>query len=230
MPKQLISVGPAPFRTPQRIAAPSSSGTTALGYNAEADDWLFFLPAGAAAHDHPYSHTSNWWERLAIDLSVSGPHDISYASATTHDLTLTGYSTFTLSEYLTGFATDLRLLLRQDGTGSRTVAWPSNISWGDDGIPTLQTAAAAVDTIGLLSTDDGATWLGYHAASGAGVSDHGALTGLADDDHPQYATDTDLTTHEATSHGRRVVMRVGITNPPEPTSNVNGDGWVYMEV
>ncbi len=29
---------------------------------------------------------------------------------------------------------------------------------------------------------------------------------------------------------RRVVMRVGITNPPEPVSNVGGDGFVYMEV
>ncbi len=30
-----------------------------------------------------------------------------------------------------------------------------------------------------------------------GVTDHGALTGLADDDHPQYATDVDLANHEA---------------------------------
>ena len=34
----------------------------------------------------------------------------------------------------------------------------------------------------------------------------------------------------ATSSGRRVVMRPGITSPPEPVSNVDGDGWVYMEV
>jgi hypothetical protein len=36
-----------------------------------------------------------------------------------------------------------------------------------------------------------------HASSGlqAGTIDHGVLTGLSDDDHPQYALDTDLTTH-----------------------------------
>lgn len=28
---------------------------------------------------------------------------------------------------------------------------------------------------------------------------------------------------------RYVVMRPGITSPPEPVSNVDGDGWVYME-
>jgi len=34
-------------------------------------------------------------------------------------------------------------------------------------------------------------------SGGGGVTDHGALTGLADDDHPQYATDTDLANHVA---------------------------------
>jgi hypothetical protein len=34
-------------------------------------------------------------------------------------------------------------------------------------------------------------------AGGGGVTDHGALTGLADDDHPQYATDADMTAHIA---------------------------------
>lgn len=33
------------------------------------------------------------------------------------------------------------------------------------------------------------------ASAIAGVTDHGLLTGLADDDHPQYALDTDLTAH-----------------------------------
>lgn len=38
--------------------------------------------------------------------------------------------------------------------------------------------------------------LNAHAA-GPHITDHGALTGLADDDHPQYATDADLTAHAA---------------------------------
>lgn len=40
---------------------------------------------------------------------------------------------------------------------------------------------------------NGQTWLGYSASitagAGTGVTDHGALTGLTDDDHPQYLTD-----------------------------------------
>jgi hypothetical protein len=38
---------------------------------------------------------------------------------------------------------------------------------------------------------------GSGGGGGAGVTDHGALTGLSDDDHPQYATDTDLSNHVA---------------------------------
>lgn len=39
------------------------------------------------------------------------------------------------------------------------------------------------------------------ASEASGVTDHGALTGLADDDHPQYATNAELTAHEGTTHG-----------------------------
>ena len=40
---------------------------------------------------------------------------------------------------------------------------------------------------------------------------------LADHVHPTYRQ-------------RRVVMRPGITSPPEPVSNIDGDGFVYMEL
>lgn len=52
-------------------------------------------------------------------------------------------------------------------------------------------------------TPDGTKFLrddqSFAVPPGSGVTDHGALTGLADDDHPQYATDTDLSTHAAAS-------------------------------
>ena len=38
----------------------------------------------------------------------------------------------------------------------------------------------------VLLAHDGAAWIA--ASSGGGVADHGALIGLADDDHPQYHT------------------------------------------
>lgn len=136
----------------------------------------------AVGADHTHLASSNsvivWKEEapLHIDLSVSGAHDIDYGLAPTHDLTLTGNATFTLSGAITGQATDLRILLRQDGTGSRTVTWPGSVEWAGGVAPTLQTAANALDTIGLLTVDDGTTWLGYHADGGGGSSGTPATT------------------------------------------------------
>ena len=50
--KQLISIGPSPFRTPQRVAAPSNTGTSALGYNAEANEFVYYDPPGSSGGDH----------------------------------------------------------------------------------------------------------------------------------------------------------------------------------
>lgn len=124
--------------------------------------WMCLVDTAAAAS---WQAISSGAESLHTDLSVSGAHTIDRGDGATHDLTLTGNATFTLAGALTGLATDIRVILRQDGTGSRTVTWPT-ISWLGGSAPTLQTGANAVDTIGLLSLDDGATWLGYHATSG----------------------------------------------------------------
>jgi len=130
----------------------------------------------AIGTDRQYLATSNtsiaWRDDapLATDLSVSGSHDIDYGLAATHDLTLTGNATFTLSGAVTGQSTDLRIVLRQDGTGSRTVTWPGSITWAGGSAPTLQAAADAVDTIGLLSVDDGTTWLGYYDQTGTSLT------------------------------------------------------------
>lgn len=45
-------------------------------------------------------------------------------------------------------ACNLMLRLVQDGTGSRTVTWPSSVKWDNGGTaPTLSTAANAIDLI-----------------------------------------------------------------------------------
>lgn len=56
---------------------------------------------------------------------------------------------------------------------------------------------------------------------GASVSDHGSLTGLADDDHPQYLQTTDL---ETAGHFEVVVSG---TAPPVAVTNEAEDDWVY---
>jgi len=69
-------------------------------------------------------------------------------------------------------------------------------------------------TDGYVLTWDAATSMWIASAPAVGVTDHGALTGLADDDHPQYVLDTDLATHEAdaSTHGVTVIDGVDERN------------------
>lgn len=116
---------------------------------------------------------------LLVDLTVTGANDVDGNDAATHDLTLVGNSTLTPihSDPPTGEAVDLRILIRQDGTGGRTLAWGGTIAWAGGTAPTMPTAANALLTVGLLSVDDGATWLGY--AGGVDLSAIDFLVGTA---------------------------------------------------
>ena len=53
------------------------------------------------------------------------------------------------------------LILRQDGTGSRTITWPITIiKWASGTAPTLTTAINAVDILGFFCAD-GTNWFGF---------------------------------------------------------------------
>lgn len=67
----------------------------------------------------------------------------------------------------------------QDGTGGRTLVYPSNVVWVGDGVePTLQTAPGAFDVLSFLSVD-GVNWLGFHAGDTGGGGGGGG-TGVFD--------------------------------------------------
>lgn len=61
------------------------------------------------------------------------------------------------------------------------------------------------------------------AAGGGGVSDHGDLTGLDDDDHPQYATDAALTSHESDTSTHGVVQVAGVADISSAVATHGGD-------
>jgi len=77
---------------------------------------------------------------------------------------ITGTPTFTAP---TG-PSRLTLRVKQDATGSRTIAaWPSGVRWPGATAPTLSTAANAIDYVTFLY--DGTNYDGYAAAGSGGA-------------------------------------------------------------
>lgn len=66
-------------------------------------------------------------------------------------VTLGGNRTITMTGYIAGQI--LRLVVCQDGTGSRTLTWPAAIQWTGGSAPTLTTTASKCDVLTFLATD-----------------------------------------------------------------------------
>jgi hypothetical protein len=65
-----------------------------------------------------------------------------------------------------GRAGSATLILRQDATGGRTVAWPSSILWSGGTAPVVTSGANAVDLYGFITRNGGTTWYGFPAGKG----------------------------------------------------------------
>jgi hypothetical protein len=79
------------------------------------------------------------------------------------DVTLTANVTsLTLANPPTaGRAGSATLIVRQDATGGRTLAWPSSVSWAGGTPPVVTPAANAVDIYAFITRNGGATWFGF---------------------------------------------------------------------
>lgn len=103
-------------------------------------------------------------EELSTDAASGTTHTIDLDIAPVHDITLTDNCTFTFSNPVaTGKGSSFTLILRQDGTGSRTVTWPASVDWAAATAPTLTTTASAVDILTFFTIDGGTTWFGFTA-------------------------------------------------------------------
>jgi hypothetical protein len=86
---------------------------------------------------------------LVIDLNQGGPRQ---------RWTLTGNITINaINGARAGLSYDL--WLRQDATGSRTVAWPSNIKWAGGSAPTISATALYQDKVTLVWDPASTAWL-----------------------------------------------------------------------
>lgn len=104
--------------------------------------------------DYGITHTTPTISSNVIiyDYSLSNSFDVSL----TANITTTTLSNPPAS----GTYGEIAIRLKQDGTGSRTVAWPSSVKWPGGTAPVITASASSVDRVVLSTIDGGTTWDG----------------------------------------------------------------------
>jgi hypothetical protein len=88
--------------------------------------------------------------------NTSTTYTIDLADGSVQILTLTGNCTFTFPTATAGQS--FILLLKQDGTGGRTVTWPASVEWPGATAPTITSTASKMDK--FVFTADGVNFYG----------------------------------------------------------------------
>jgi hypothetical protein len=102
---------------------------------------------------------TNGYTEETVTANTGTAYTIALANGTVQILTLTGNCTFTFPTATAGRS--FILLLKQDGTGSRTVTWPAAVKWPGATAPTITATASRCDK--YIFTADGTNWLGSNA-------------------------------------------------------------------
>ncbi len=100
--------------------------------------------------------TVNGYTEGVVTANTGTAYTIDISAAGVQILTLTGNCTFTFPTATAGKS--FLLLLKQDGTGSRTVTFPAAVKWPGSTTPTLTSTASKGDKI--VFTADGTYWWG----------------------------------------------------------------------
>jgi hypothetical protein len=102
---------------------------------------------------------TNGYTEETVTANTGTAYTIDLANGTVQILTLTGNCTFTFPTATAGRS--FILLLKQDGTGSRTVTWPAAVKWPGATAPTITSTASKLDK--YIFTADGTNWYGSNA-------------------------------------------------------------------
>jgi len=94
-----------------------------------------------------------------VTANTSTAYTVDLANGSVQILTLTGNCTFTFPTATAGKG--FTMLLKQDGTGSRTVTWPSSVKWPASTAPTITSTASKGDK--FVFVGDGTYWWGSNA-------------------------------------------------------------------
>lgn len=97
-------------------------------------------------------------ETVSVNNAATGSVALNLANGNIFSLRLTGNVTsLSISGAVNNRGCSCTLYLTQDATGGRTMTWPASFKWSG-GVPTLSTAANAVDIVVCESIDGGTTW------------------------------------------------------------------------
>lgn len=102
---------------------------------------------------------TNGYTEETVTANTSTAYTIDLANGSVQILTLTGNCTFTFPTATAGRS--FVLILKQDGTGSRTATWPAAVKWPAGTAPTITSTASKSDK--YIFTSDGTNWIGSNA-------------------------------------------------------------------
>jgi hypothetical protein len=102
---------------------------------------------------------TNGYTEETVTANTSTAYTIDLVNGSVQILTLTGNCTFTFPTATAGRS--FILILKQDGTGSRTATWPAAVKWPAGTAPTITSTASKSDK--YIFTADGTNWIGSNA-------------------------------------------------------------------
>jgi len=127
----------------------TGTDVTSLGEIASGD--TVAIPSGSTLTNPTVTN----YTETAYTANTSTAITVSLANGTVQILTLTGNATITMPTAAAGKS--FIIILRQDGTGSRSVTW-STVNWAGATAPTVTGTASKQDIFSFFS--DGTSWYG----------------------------------------------------------------------
>ena len=139
-----------------------ATGPTATGVTGPTGD------TGATGHTGDTGPTGPTGAGSSDTLETVNPTDaaetIDVNTANYWDITL-GENTVTLTFTPDAALSTFTLVVRQDAIGSRAITWPLSVKWAGGIVPTLTSAANAIDIFTFLTVDNGTSWFGVLAGN-----------------------------------------------------------------
>jgi hypothetical protein len=138
------------------------NGQTTISTSADIEDWR---DLGRSKEDLSgvtvSPHLTNYTLETEIDASVSGAVSLDFADGNVQEITLTGDTTLSIvNPPSTNKYGEMKIIVHQDSTGGRTLAWPSEIWWPGGTTPTMTAASEATDLYEIVTTSGGFYFLG----------------------------------------------------------------------